>query len=958
MKIRTQETERQFECILHFATGCLDLYCASFAGPATAVWSITSNIKNGRRIEVVDDNGELIKMYVPDKGRYRSVEKKVGDIYHGFVCLKEDSEKPVIIAPDGDVKSAAGKYITRKYPVPREWEQQYMDLFDYVVPDIFFNSCFDVWSNVKVLRLTGIRGVGNITEENLMAAIESAVREGSLKIPETEVEGFFNPDWSMKEYVQANADTLSRQVKERRPKHDPQRDSLHPALGKMERIPFPAQAHLSQGIINTLKEEKLAFASGDMGTGKSVISLGVVKAVHEEKGGGSMPVLLSSPGIMVPKWVRREIPAALPGASIYVIKNTADALRYVRKVKNGYRPEGIEFVVLSIDRAKLNPEPFFAGTWKRVPGTTGWAWHCPDCGRTLPDPAGDDILRWGHIACGKPPSLRKKKLCPNGLPEGFVPKWKLPNKTHKCECGAKLWRPALKSRGENRNSPRWNVSRVLKRLGKYFDLFIMDEVHQVKAADSGRGDAFQQMVLASKKVLCLTGTLINGMSTCIKEILWRVDPGSLLREGFTHKSGTVSWARKYGVLERVHYPDMEDEGVVTRKRKESQPRERPGIAPVLVADHILHRAGFLELGDLGLPLIELKEIPRIIQMDEEQLEEYKPFHEELKRVCSCAYTAGVRGAYGRFIPATINYADRPDLGAEIEVKTSKFESEVVYAPEFSPDYYHAKERELVKIVERELDEGRGCVIYASFTDNYKMHHRIRKVLQDHGIESRVLESSISPEKRVEWLAKREEEGAKVIVCNMRLVETGLDLLPWPSIIFYQLAYDINMVRQASRRAFRIGQRNECRVYYLIYDQTQQMAQFRQCMAKRAHALLAEGRLDRSELAEYGRDSHSSLTADLADCLADSDIESKWERLSRKDMDESVEMVSESEFAKVLEDRKKELSKETLRLCGLDTGEIDRKPGPTIFELEEFLPKKKKRKRKAPKDQGTLFDEIV
>lgn len=964
MQIKVKGIGRTFQCVLHFAAySGLNLLAASFAGPATSVWGVSSNIMNGRDVSILDEESE-IRLY-PVKGMYKSIEKKSGDVYHCLIfhksaLLNEDFTRPTIIAPDGDIRKATGRYITTKFAVPVEWEMDYLDILNYTEAIIVQSPYMDIWRNLRVIEITSVKGTGKpgLTDETLIQGIEKALSDGTLKIPESSAEGKFDPGWTMREYLKANARILANQVKSVRPRHDPEKDKLHPAIGQMERIPFPAQAHVIQGLVNTLKQQNMAIASGDMGTGKSIIAIGVVNILHHEKGKGPMPVLLSAPGITIPKWEKKEIPETLPDAKTYVIRSTEDALRYFRKVREGYKPEGLEFVLVSIDRAKLGPEPWCSATWKRVAGTKEYAWHCPNCGDPIPDPnpKKEDYLRWNGFACGSPPTKRKN-LLPNGLPEGFIPKWKLPNKIKKCpQCGSPLWRPALKSRGETKNRPRWYVSQILKKLRRYFDIFIMDEVHQTKASDSGRGDAFAQMVKAGKKTLCLTGTLVNGMSTSIKELLWRTDPKSLLREGFDHKTGIVGWAKRYGVLEKVIRTDEEDEGIITRRKKrEAQPREKPGIAPELVANHLLHRAAFLELSDLGLPLIELKEIPKIITMDDEHLEEYKRFHNKLYNTCAHAYVNKVRGAFAKFIPATINYADRPDMGAEVEIKNGKKTWDVVYAPAFDPDYYHAKERELVNIVKENLEEDRGCVIYCNYTDTFGTHHRLKQVLEAHGIESYILESHVSPEKRVEWLSQREEAGDKVIICNMRLVETGLDLLPWPTLIFYQLNYDINTVRQASRRAWRIGQTRECRVYYLVYDGTQQMAQFQTCMLKRAHALLAEGRLDRSELASFGRDSHSSLTADLADCLADEDTAEKWKELARKDMD--IETVEESKFMEILNKTKVKLARETLRLCGMTADEIDEVideeevERPTILDLEAFLPKRKKKKRKKKVPEG-------
>ncbi|OPX89427.1 MAG: hypothetical protein A4E53_01504 [Pelotomaculum sp. PtaB.Bin104] len=973
MKIQIDDAGRTFECVLHFA-GHLGgtLYAASFAGTGTAVWAIAAGIIQGRRTLIIGDDGKIMNVLSPTMGMYKKFESKVGDIYHCLVLHKaavfneEKVTNPIIVAQDGDIRKAVGRYLTAKYPLPVEWEDKYRDILNIENVTVIRNPIMTTWADVKIGRISSVKRVSSeeVNDETIKEGVDKAIKSSFLKF--TGEGGLFHPSWTMKQYLKANAKILAEQVKKMKPRHDPETDKLHPAIGQMERIPFPAQGHVIQALAKTLEEQNMAIACGDMGTGKSTLSVGLCNVLYKEKKTG-MSVLLSAPGITIPKWEKREIAETLPDAKTYVIRSTEDAARYLRMVREGYEPEGLEFVLVGIDRAKLGPDPWCSAVWKRIRGTREYAWHCPDCGEVLLDmrvkaARGEEpYLTWAGLASGKPPK-KHKNLNSNGVPKGHPLKWKLPAKTKKCtSCNTPLWRPALKSRGETVNKPRWFVSFILKRLRKHFDLFICDEVHQTKAADSGRGDAFAQMIKSAKKVLCLTGTLVNGLSTSIKEILWRTDPQSLIRDGFTFKSGAIAWAKRYGVLERVtrSKDDDYDVGVVTRRKKNQiQPKELPGIAPQMVANHMLHRAAFLELGSLGLPLVELKEIPVLIKMDTEHEDAYKEFHRELKDACTYAHRVEkVKGAFARFISSTISYADQPYLGAEVVIKKGEEVIEAVHAPSFPEDYYHAKERELVRIVRENLAEGRGCVIYANYTDSFKVHHRLRDVLAAHGIECHVLESSVSPEKRVEWLALKEEEGAKIIICNMRLVEVGLDLLPWPTIIFYQLNYDINTVRQASRRAWRIGQTRECRTYYMVYEGTQQAAQFEQCMVKRAHAMLAEGRLDRSELAAFGRDANGALAVDLADCLAGEEVARKWEELAKRDMDEDLEMVEESRFLEVLAKAKKRLAKETLELCGLPADEIEEAVSeeeetkrPTILELAAFLPKRRRaRKPKVPEE---------
>ncbi|TVY02428.1 hypothetical protein [Paenibacillus cremeus] len=75
-------------------------------------------------------------------------------------------------------------------------------------------------------------------------------------------------------------------------------------------------------------------------------------------------------------------------------------------------------------------------------------------------------------------------------------------------------------------------------------------------------------------------------------------------------------------------------------------------------------------------------------------------------------------------------------------------------------------------------------------------------------------------------------------------------------------------------------------------------------------------IDKSELAQYSRDSQSSLARDLASCFASADVAQAWQRLATKEL-EGVEMIAENNFKDVLKQRMKELADATIRLCGLD-----------------------------------------
>ena len=81
-------------------------------------------------------------------------------------------------------------------------------------------------------------------------------------------------------------------------------------------------------------------------------------------------------------------------------------------------------------------------------------------------------------------------------------------------------------------------------------------------------------------------------------------------------------------------------------------------------------------------------------------------------------------------------------------------------------------------------------------------------------------------RREEWIA-RHAPGLDAVISHPRLVETGLDLFDkggrhnFPTLCFYETGYNLFTLRQASRRSWRIGQNQACRIVYFHYEGTMQ-----------------------------------------------------------------------------------------------------------------------------------------
>jgi len=157
------------------------------------------------------------------------------------------------------------------------------------------------------------------------------------------------------------------------------------------------------------------------------------------------------------------------------------------------------------------------------------------------------------------------------------------------------------------------------------------------------------------------------------------------------------------------------------------------------------------------------------------------------------------------------------------------------------DQLHSKERTLIEEVRKELAEGRRCQVFAVYTQKHDVTARLQRILNNEGMRTAVLRASVDTSKREAWYARQIKENVQVVISHPKLVETGLDLLDFPTIIFYESGYSLHTLRQASRRSWRIGQRRPVRVKFFCYQETMQTACLRLMGKKLLIALTMEGK---------------------------------------------------------------------------------------------------------------------
>ena len=128
---------------------------------------------------------------------------------------------------------------------------------------------------------------------------------------------------------------------------------------------------------------------------------------------------------------------------------------------------------------------------------------------------------------------------------------------------------------------------------------------------------------------------------------------------------------------------------------------------------------------------------------------------------------------------------------------------------------------MLELVQEQLAKGRRCLVYSTYTDSRDTTSRLQAILKRHGIRAAVMRASVKADAREDWVSDRLDEGCQVVICNPELVKTGLDLLAFPTIYFMQTGYNVYSLMQASRRSWRIGQREPVEVYVAGYMDTAQ-----------------------------------------------------------------------------------------------------------------------------------------
>ena len=396
---------------------------------------------------------------------------------------------------------------------------------------------------------------------------------------------------------------------------------------------------------------------------------------------------------------------------------------------------------------------------------------------------------------------------------------------------------------------RFPLSAYIKKKIRRIDGLIVDELHQY-SGESAQGQAMAELAGISSKVIGMTATLVNGYAKGIFYLLFRLKSHLMLLDNQKYEASR-DFCLQYGVVEELYQVEQTNTFNSTSKATKRKVREKflPGISPLVYSRFLLENAVFLSLADMGKELPDYEEIPLFCEMTDEIKEEYSRLENEFKKIMKNDKQIANRilSSYMNLLSA---YPDQPYGHNPIYNPFRKAEEEALIIPKDIGDINTIlpKDDKVIELIERKVAAGENVIIYTAWT-RLDSQDKMFKTLNQKGIPTVILKPSIEPIKREEWVDKKLKKGVRVLITNLALVETGLDLNAFTTLIFYNIAYNLYIFRQASRRSWRINQTApKVEVYMFYYKDTMQQRALRLMASKLSAATVIEGNISEEGLA--------------------------------------------------------------------------------------------------------------
>jgi hypothetical protein len=635
---------------------------------------------------------------------------------------------------------------------------------------------------------------------------------------------------------------------------------------------LPLQKHLSVAVARRLfgeypgeKAQRMDYESLATGTGKTHTSIAVAKLLHAKqlaKGRQKYPfvtVIATMPHLV--HKLGDDIADANP--DLEVINTYKQVETKTVKFKNGRSKEqnvrhlkAIEVFNAAINNIKADPRPerhvviMVAGTNLR--DGEGWTpsyvikstFHdgrerkfaaCPTCFTQIhyrPKSKEDDhypMLAY-CIAKGMTPEEAIVDLFNKGKVD-----W------HCHECKGALYQDVRKEGTKpyfpTETNPRPVTYPIASRMKtvrwpdqkKFFDLFILDEAHKANNADAGYTKSALSAGACSRWVLYASATMFNGKASSLMTAATAMSPALRRRFKWTDED---MWIKTFGRKRFIKTPKKEG----TRGRAYYRARdlqyntrdagELPGVSPALLP-YLMANTVFASFRELQAPMPAYEQIVEQIEPGmgrgfEDIWRLYLSHNHQMKEIVKETARAA-----GKWIQISLSMMNAPwnqyqltvpeldDEGNYVLDESKKRIDEVLYTIEPMMNANDVsvllpKEAHLFETVVPEAQMRGVRVGVFIYHINRGIQERIKLIGEAYGYAVGIM-PDLDPHKRNAWLKEHAQE-YDVLIMQVERVMTGLDLLDFPFLYFWEIPVKLEVFQQAMGRAWRIGQTHDCRTY--------------------------------------------------------------------------------------------------------------------------------------------------
>ena len=692
------------------------------------------------------------------------------------------------------------------------------------------------------------------------------------------------------DYLRVYAPDLGKRITEAyQPLHKPE-DPLDPLLSKLRRKALPAQALAIMGTVKFWRKGgHAAKMVAECGCGKTLMA---IASCFVHAAGKRFTAIAMCPPHLPKKWAR-EVFMTLPNVRVFIVydmRNNGDIKKPHGMTEVVYEKGKIVHKGLKVTLSQL-----------RQMGPKGFKEVCPENAFFIMSKEKGKLgYFWKHVF-GKAesgPNLGSVISIDSGLPVETSSGGNLTESHFDAnKYDETLNRP---NQGTTVFSPLWQADQnklqrmaPLDYMGRYmkgfFDYAIADELPQL-AGDTAQGNGLAVLERIAKKLLGLTGTMMGGYADDLYNILYRMDAPQMAKDGYAWGGeGRSVFQGTYGVCEEIVKRYASDNACSKASKASVTIKRRPGCSPLLFGKYLMENTAFVSLEDIAANLPAYNESVIPVEMSEELSKAYTDILEAIKKALE-EYPRNP-SLTSLMLSTLLCYPDHPfgfdSIYGKIKDKqTGAIEVVHVCDPaELDRGKLYPKEQALLDDIKAELAEGRRVQVFATFTGRHDVTARLKYICEQAGLRTAVLKSSVPTDAREAWYEARLKEGVQVVICHPKLVETGLDLLDFPTLYFYETGYSLFTLRQASRRSWRIGQDKPVRVKFLMYAGTVQENQIRLMGRKLLISLLMEGKMSGEQGLDGFEEDDDMVTSMVRELLQEGRVgesaDAVWANIARE-----------------------------------------------------------------------------